>query len=88
MMLDADVVAVSPRGGTHELKVLVDLDLGLHRCGVPPGEAAMGLLYPAAYMRQDMGRKKEKFKLQLLCGAPATHKILDKRYFFRSKTIC
>lgn len=43
---DATVIsdmARQARGRTYELNLVVDLDLGLNRCGVPPGDAALQL---------------------------------------------
>lgn len=42
-------------GRTHELNVLVDLDLGLRRCGIPPGEAAL-------YLAKEILEKGMKFR--------------------------
>jgi D-serine deaminase-like pyridoxal phosphate-dependent protein len=36
-------MAREAQGRTHEVNVIVDLNLGLNRCGVPPGEAALRL---------------------------------------------
>lgn len=45
--------AASPdQGSTRPLKVLVDLDIGLHRTGIAPGEGAAGL---AAFMAASPG---------------------------------
>jgi D-serine deaminase-like pyridoxal phosphate-dependent protein len=39
----ADDLARAARDRNTQVSVLVDIDVGLHRCGVPPGEAAMCL---------------------------------------------
>lgn len=89
----ADEFARAARNRHTQVSVLVDVDVGLHRCGVPPGEAAVrlaravaekglrfrGLMgYEGHVLRKPPGPEKEEAAAAAMCRLTETKACIER----------